>query len=601
MFSTKRWVSLFALLIVGGLILSACGPAPTPEVIEKVVTQVVKETVIVEGTPKVVEKVVTATPEPAEPSGASGTVVVSQETDAQNLDPILGTDSHASQNVYHQICEGLVEFHAFTGEAIPVLATEWELVDDYTWHFKIRRGVKFHNGDEMTVEDVAYSFNRILTAPRTNLYTCKQVMQKDEETGLGGGATAIDEDWVEIKLNAIFPAFLDACLSDVDIVNKKVVEEIGLDEHNLHPVCTGPYKFVEWVRDDHLTMEAFEDYWGEPPKVKTIIWKPIPDNAARVAALEAGDTDIVVNVPPLDADRFDEDPNDGIYMSMDFGRRNIYIGVNTFLEPFHDIRVRHAVAYAIDKEAIVNEVLNGHGRLLGSHLVPANQHYLDLAPWPYDLEKAKELLQEAGWEDMDGDGVAECHGCTGPEGFYKEGDELVIDFESPTGRYNMDREVAEAVAGMLAQAGFKVNHRPMEFSAFIQIYNGAKPDPETGEAGGKTRDKGNNGLYLLGSGKRAVPDEYFTKMWHSEGMHYYYENPEMDALIDKATGTYDEEERARLWADVQRMAYDEAFMINLYQQQDLYGVRDRVKFSATRDEYLWLHSNSGGLMVEIVK
>lgn len=605
MFTRKRWIHLFALIVVGSVVLSACGPT-TPQVVKEtvVVEKPVVETVVVEKEKVVketvvVEKVVTAMPEP-EVSGPTGTIIISQGNDADNLDPLLHT-SHSSLNVYQQMCQALVESDVWTGDPIPVLATDWELVDDYTWRFKIRPDVKFHNGEVMTTEDVAYNFNRILTEEKQRQPTCHKILKKDEETGLGGGATVIDDEWVEIRINQIFPAFLDACVQQIDIVSKKAVEEVGIDEHNQHPICAGPFKFAEWVKDDHLTMEAFEDYWGEPARIKTVIWRPIADSSTRIAALEAGDVDLIVNTPPLDADRFDADPNDGIYMANAFGRRSMYLGINTYLEPFHDVRVRQAVGHAIDKETLVNAVLNGHGRLEGSPLVRENLYSVHIDPWPYDLEKVKALLKEAGWEDTDGDGVAECHGCEGPEGYYKEGDDLVVDFDVPHGRYNMDREVGEAIAGMLGKAGFKVNLMVAEWGSFYQKFLAAGKDPDTGIPGGKTRDKSVNNLYWVGSGKMAAPDDYFNIMWHSTGRAMFYVNPDVDALIDAATGTYSEVERTKLFAELQELVFNSAVQIFIYQQHDLYGVRDRLKFTATPDERIWIHPYAGGEMAEIVK
>lgn len=530
---------------------------------------------------------------------AVGEVTVSQATDADILEPLMISVT-AAGNVEQQMCQPLIASNPFTADPVPVLATEWERVDDYTWRFKIREGVKFHNGNVMTTEDVAYSYNRVLTEEKNRMYTAKRIMEEDPDTGRGGGATVIDDEWVEVKTNQIYPSFLDGVVSGIKIVNKAHIDEVGFDAHNLAPVCTGPYKFVEWVKDDHITMEAFEDYWGEKPKVKTVIWKPIPDGSTRVAALEAGDTDIIINVPPLEADRFEADQDDGIYMANVFSRRSLYVGINTFLEPFHDVRVRQAVGYAIDKETIISQVLNGHGNLMGSPLVPENYGYdPSVTPWPYDVEKAKELLREAGWYDDNGDGVAECHGCEGPEGYYKEGDDLVIDFDVPHGRYNMDREVGEAIAGMLPAAGFKVNLKIAEWAAFYQIYLAASPDPDTGIPGGKTRDKGCNGLFWLGTGKDATPDGYFITYWHSKGRHFYFEDDEIDSLIDQASSTYDDAERKRLFSELQHKTKESAHMIFVYQQQDLYGVREGVKFTASPDEGIWLHPYTGGKMLEV--
>jgi len=492
-----------------------------------------------------------AKPAEAKPAGAVDTearVVVSQATDADTLHFILLSSTN-SQMIARLIMEGLYETDPLSGKFIPVLAESYRNPDPKTWEFKLRRGVKFHNGDPVTVQDVAYSYDIAVNDPKSRLSTIKPNIE---------GTEIVDDSTIRIKTKVIYPSFIDNIASSVKIIPANYAKQVGTDGFNLKPIGSGPYKFVEWAKDDHLTLTRNDDYWGDKAKIKEIVWKPIPDAATRVAALETGQSDLIVHLPPTEAQRLQASRDMTIKKVPSM--RTIYIGMNTGTgkaetvdEPLKDVRVRHAIQRAIDYDAIIRDVLKGDGIRVASTLVPANWGFdKDLKPIDYSPDEAKKLLAEAGY----------------PNG-------ITIDFDVPSGRYLLDREVGEAVAGQLAKAGIKTNLAIQEWGAFNDKYLGLK-------------DKG---IYLLGVGKDIYPDGHFFTYYHSKGRGFYFSDPDVDGLIDKALSTLDESVRMDAFKQLQRVLQDKAHWAYLYEQMDIYGFRNRLQFEPTPDEFMHLEKS----------
>jgi peptide/nickel transport system substrate-binding protein len=236
--------------------------------------------------------------------------------------------------------------------------------------------------------------------------------------------------------------------------------------------------------------------------------------------------------------------------------RTIYIGMNTGTgkaqevdEPLRDLRVRRAIQHAIDYEAVIRDILKGDGIRVASTLVPENVGFdPDLKPVEYDPERAKQLLAEAGY----------------PDG-------ITLDSDVPPGRYLLDREVGEAVAGHLAKVGIRTNLMVQEWGAFYDKYLGPRI----------------KGLYLLGVGKAFEPDDHFFTYYHSRGRGYYLRDPEVDAVIDRMA-TLEQNARLEAIKDAQRIVLEKAHWAYLYQQMDIYGIRNRVQFEPSSDELMWL-------------
>jgi len=529
----RLFVNLAAL---AGLVLVACGQPAQPAPAKPAATAAPAQ--------PAAEGKTAAQPTAATAADREARIIVSQATDADTLHPILISSTN-SEMIARLMLEGLYETDPTTGKPIPLLAESYSNPDPKTWEFKLRKGVKFHNGEPVTVQDVAYSYEVAVNDPKTRLSTVKGNVE---------GTEIVDEATVRVKTKVIYPAFLDNLAQDVRIVPANYTKQAGTDGFNLKPIGTGPYKFVEWMKDDHLTLVRNDDYWGEKPSIKEIVWKPIPDAATRVAALETGQSDLIVHLPPTEAQRLEGHRD--LKVSKVPSMRTIYIGMNTGTgkaqvvdDPLKDVKVRQAVQRAIDYDAIIRDVLKGDGLRVASTLVPANWGFdKDLKAVEYNPEEAKKLLAEAGY----------------PNG-------LTLDFDVPSGRYLLDREVGEAVAGQLAKVGIKTNLQIQEWGAFYDKYLGLK-------------DKG---LFLLGVGKDIYPDGHFFTYYHSKGRGFYFQDAEVDGLIDKSLSTLDENVRLDAFRQLQKALIDKAHWAYLYQQMDIYGARNRLQFEPTADE--WMH------------
>lgn len=397
-------IKSLALLVVLGLfigILAACS-TPTPEVVEveKEVTKEVKvvETVIVEGTPQIVEKevtkvvetVVTATPEPVEKGG--GTFVGSYYITITSIDPHRATE-FSDNTVIPLVVEGLVGFGP-DGEWKGVLAESWDVSEDgLTWTFHLRKGVKFHNGREMTSDDVVFSFDRILneaTGASMYSYFANKIASYE----------ALDPYTVQFVLNGGAGTFL----SEIGLSVRAAIiarECVTNDNTVVHPIGTGPFEFMWWKPGEEWRATRFDDYWGQVASIDEAVFKYIPDNTVRLTALKTGEIDWMREIPYDQVIEFEQTPPEGVEMSIQYESRTNRLNMNNTRPPFDNPLVRQAVGYAIDKEAYVDAVWFGVGNPHNQPFAPGS--FLELPVEDVyrasDIEKAKELMAEAGYAD----------------------------------------------------------------------------------------------------------------------------------------------------------------------------------------------------------
>jgi peptide/nickel transport system substrate-binding protein len=331
------------------------------------------------------------------------------------------------------------------------------------------------------------------------------------------------------------------------------------------PVGTGAYRFVRWQRDEQLVLEANEQWWGGAPKVKTLIFRPIPEHAVRVAALQAGEIDIGVNIPPHLLPAIEQDPR--LYVSKTPSVRTIFIPIYTHRfdtahellgpvdGPTGDRRVRQAVLAAVNVDEIITTVLEGQGVRVATPLT--TEHFgfdRTIAPARADPGRVRRLLSAAGY----------------PNG-------LDLALNSPDGRYLKDKEVSEAVAGQLTKAGIRTAVRTFEWGTYLnQMTYVHKAHP----------------MYLIGWGNTTWDaDGTLFPLWRSGNPLANYFSAEFDRLVDEAQTTLDAKRRLLLYAKAQRLMLEDGAVLPLYQQVDLYGVNRRVRFTAQSSERLvgaWL-------------
>ena len=367
------------------------------------------------------------------------TLTVVKSEDVSSLDPAQIVNQK-SFTIYSQIFEGLVKQNPVTKEVEPCLATEWEQIDDLNWHFTLRQGVKFHDGNEMTSEDVVYSFERIMNSGVVSSYV--DYIDKIVADGDYAVTITIKMPYAQIIQALTYPAAV--------IVSKAAAEASG-DAFSQNPVGTGPYAFVERFEADSITLKAFDEYWGEKAKTENLVFKVIPEGSQRTIMLENGEADIICDVPANDASRIAEDENLKLYNETGNKYYALYFKADS-TTPVGNKLVRQAIEYAIDKQALADAVMAGYaqvGSLLTTPSIVGYNAEKDRGNL-YDVDKAKELLTEAGY----------------PDGFD-------IDVYVRTGQ--IYEEIATIVQAQLAEVGINANIILLESTKITeQLYSGGE-------------------------------------------------------------------------------------------------------------------------------
>jgi len=474
-------------------------------------------------------------PAVAEPKG---TLSVGVEAETYSMDPLVAWMTYGMV-MMRQIYDTPLDFNP-DGTLKPRLATKWEMVDDLTWRFHFRKDVKFHNGYPFTAADVKFSLDRILDPENKCRYRSRYSTVKE--------VVLVDDYTLDIKTttpDAVMPrrmAFF------VRVVSKKWVEENGVEELRKHAMGTGPFKFVSWQRKDRLILEANTEHYETVPLVAKLVFRPIPEMGARMAELQSGGVQIATNVPPFMMKTLEKNPD--LELQNVLSLRSMFMVLNTLnVEPLKNQKVRLALNYAVDKEAIINGVCSGLGEPLGISAATQVQGVdQSIKPYPYDPEKAKKLLAEAGY-----------------------GDGFELNLYSPTGRYPMDKEVVQAVADQLAKVGIKCNVNVMETQKYFKEFIA----------------KSLNGAFIIGHALMLWDQGLLVSFVNPPASYCHYQNPEIEKLIHKMRSIMDQKERYEVAHKIQWMIHDEAPMIFLYNLENVYGVSKKVEgFKVRADDHM---------------
>jgi len=494
----------------------------------------------------------TSTPEPSQPKKeAEQTAPAPTESGKKVLtiasgNDIVSFDIHNHNNtsteaVHINMYNYLVRKDAHQ-QTQPDLATSWSKIDDTTWEFKLRDDVKFHNGDPFTAADVKYTLERVANDNTLLEYgNYKQIKE----------VKVIDDHTVHILTHGPQPVLLNR-LSRLGsgMLPSKYIQEKGFDEYLKNPVGTGPYKFKEWKRDDRLILERNDDYFGEKGKWDEVVFRAIPEDSTRVSELLTGGVDVAVNIPPTDLDRIKD--NNSTYVLQGPTQRVMQLTMRmTDGTPTANPKVREAIEMAIDKQAIVDNILAGGGTITRTRVTPGN-FGADPSLFGtsiYDPERAKQLLKEAGY-----------------------GNGLEITMSSPSGRYLKDKETAELIQAFLGEVGIKVNLELMEWSKFNEMY----------------RSKKMKEMFMIAYANSMFDGSLAFDRAHSEIAkgETDYNNPEVDKLLEEAEVNMNVPEREKQYHQIQQMVANDRPFIYLFQMSANYGASNRVQFEPRLDEML---------------
>jgi peptide/nickel transport system substrate-binding protein len=498
----------------------------------------------VEGAEAILERVLAPRPEAAE--AGQDTIIIAQGADAFSMDPTQHTVLPTAAILYH-IYEPLI-FRQADGSFAPGLAVSWAQEEPTRWRFQLRQGIQFTNGEPMNAEAVAFSINRAIDPATESPYRSRLSTIE--------GAQAVDEYTVDIFTTQPDPVLEHRLIQNSFaslIVPPKYVQENGGIIPDDAPVGTGPYKFQEWVKDDRVVMVDNEEYWGndifwsDVPKPKTLIWRPIPETATRIAALRNGEVDIAVNVSPELASSINESPDTSVMVAASDFLYFVVMNTET-IEAFQNQQVRQALNYAVDKQAILENIMLGYGEPIAVTMTANGFGYPDnLQPYPYDPEKARAMLAEAGYPDGFDAGV----------------------FMSRNGRYLKDAEIVQTIAKYLEEVGVKTEVQFVE--------PGVWGDLGSAHARGDMNFPGWSGL---------DPDLVWYAILHCGQFQSYFCNEELDALLDAGRSTIDKNERAAIYQQAGEMIYDLAPHIPLFQPPLVYGVNSKLVWEPSGDDLI---------------
>ncbi|WP_374832609.1 ABC transporter substrate-binding protein [Paenochrobactrum pullorum] len=489
-------------------------------------------------------------------SAFADNVVIGRANEPSAIDPQFsrtGNNQMTADNMFETLLftDANLQMH-------PHLATEWKNLDPLTWEISLRQGVTFHDGSPFTADDVIFSLARtdkVPNSPAPFTDTVSSIAKVEK----------IDDHTIRVTTKRPNPALMEQ-IGRVFLVSKNAAENATLEDFNSGKAAigTGPYKFVEWKPAESLKLVAYDGYWGEKPDYDTVEFRFIANDAARTAALLSGSVDLIDAVSPADVARLEGEKSIKVY-PIESGRL-VYLALSMRDDtapgvvdasgkpiepnPFRDARVRKAISSMIDRNLMVDRILNGSG-VASAQIVPSvlGGYVKDLQPTKADAAEAKKLLNEAGF----------------PEGFG-------ITLYSSNNRFPGDGDIAQAMGQMLARGGLKVN--------------GVQTQPYNVYAAAAT--KGEYGAYIFSLGAstpnaegslRSLLQTYSKDAGTGGFNRMRYSNPEFDAMLTSAMEEFDHETRMKKLEDATKIAMEDQAIVPLYFQKIYWASRDGIDFT----------------------
>jgi peptide/nickel transport system substrate-binding protein len=517
---------LFVLLIMSSM-LGACSNSTTTPQPETSPTSVVEEAV---GPAATVSQ---------NPGTVPQTVVIVTRQELQTLEPYQLVGMHPYDSVAHHLWDSLVWIDHDLSLA-PMLAEEWMLVNDQTWQFNLRRDVIFHNGEPFDARAVKFSLERAASLPASveTFFADAQV-----ET-----VEIVDNYAVRIRTR-VPVSNLPYLIANVEMLPPKYYSQTPATGLATQPVGTGPYRVQSWEPGEPLILEANRDYWQGQPQLPTLVFDSREDISDRLAILQDGDPTIVADLTSDQAAVAETGKTRFVPVE---STSRLFIGIRPDPEtPLADKRVRQALNYAVDVNALIDEFAGGFGKPYGSWVLSPGANP-DLVPRSVDLDRARMLLTEAG---------------------YEQGFNVVLDV--PSGRYYNDLAIAEAIREQLAQVGLQVTVQPYDWEHYVTKRLGPQRT---------------SSLFLLALSSQGDP------LTDTQNLSFTFPfnptqwlNADFEELIKKASGTFNEQRRLRLLHQAQAIAYEEAPWIWLWRLYDFYATTPDLDWTPRPDGLIYLY------------
>jgi peptide/nickel transport system substrate-binding protein len=469
----------------------------------------------------------------SENGGQQDSIVIGFEGDAATM--MANHDvNYTTDTLIRNIYDPLIDRDGQTSEFRPVLAESWENIDETTWYFKLREGVEFHNGAEFNAESVKYSIDYILDESNGSYYRSRWTDVEE--------VVVVSDYEVEIHTSRPFPSMIERITEDLLIMEPGYVEEVGVDQASSEPVGTGPYEFVEWSRDNHLKLEAFDNYWQGEPSIKQAEFRIIPEFSARMSAFMSGEIHMFKNIPVDSVEEIGTDQVGEVPSS-----RINYLALSNLVDgPLQDENVRKAINHAIDADELLEAVLNGYGTRITGPLSQLNSNYVETEDYPYDPELAVELIEEAGYSPED----------------------LTLTLDTPSGRYPMDSHIAQAIASQLQNIGIEVEVQVNEWGNHLE----------------KVQNRETGDMFILGWGPAFEPQSTIENLFTQDAPYSSFYDEELEEKIFETNALFDEDARFDGYAELQHELVEKAAWVPLWQQADLYAIDESLDFSPRVDE-----------------
>ncbi|AET70875.1 ABC-type dipeptide transport system, periplasmic component [Desulfosporosinus orientis DSM 765] len=468
------------------------------------------------------------------------TVIFARGADSISLDPVLIEDIESAK-VVANVFDTLVRYKEGSTEVEPALATEWSTSEDgKEWTFKLRQGVKFHDGTPFNAEAVKFNMDRQLPPNRT-----EEMPYSSFTLGMVDKVVAVDDYTVKFILKTPYSPFLLnlAMPFSVPIGSPEAIKKMGKD-FGAHPVGTGPYIFESWEKDAKITLKANPDYWGGKPNIDKLVFEVIKEKSLRADKLIAGDVDIIDGVAPEDVERLKGDEH--LNVSLSPGMNISYMGMRTDRKPFNDPKVRQAISMAINRKELVKALYQGNALVANGPLPPSLLGYdKTIQPYPYDPAKAKELLREAGYDDN------------------LSFDLITYSDSRPYNTIGGDN-LAVAIQGYMKEVGITVNITSAPWKEYKQNLQDGQGD-----------------AYLYGwTGDNGDPDNFLYVLLHSSqitSLNYSkYKNPNYDELLEKAQQTSNIQERIKDYSSAQQILVKDAPWLFISTSMNITAANKRI-------------------------